>query len=50
MGGILPTLQDLPCHGVGEETEELSQGDLVHTVHHTHLTYQEIQDTAPGGN
>ena len=47
---IKQNITDVPGHGNVEETEELFERRLVHCVHQTHLTDQEIQDTAAGGN
>lgn len=33
-----------------KKSQELSQGGLVHDIHHTHFCDQEVQDTTPGGH
>ncbi len=46
----VPRTQHLPCHSVVEQSQELFERGLVHTVNHAHLNDQEIQDTATGGH
>ncbi len=40
----------LPCQRKVKKSKELSQGGLIHDIHHTHFCDQEVQDTAPGGH